>query len=257
MEIIEHIFVNLEAFLLIWARISGIFLIAPVFSSRNIPGMIKVGLSGLIAFIALFIVPNLEVSENIFLFTMALVGEVFIGFIIGFFVQIIFAAIQLAGQIIDMQMGFMIVNVVDPEHGIQVPLMGNFKFLLALVIFLSINGHHMLITAIVQSYHFIPLQGMIIDEHFINILIDLFRWMFLVSLQIAAPVAGALFISNLALGIVARTVPQMNVFMVGMPFKIGGGLLMLIVSLPLYIYILSSLFSRTFTRLDDFIQYFY
>ncbi|MGF7185986.1 flagellar biosynthetic protein FliR [Desulfitispora alkaliphila] len=256
MEVIQYWMGELEQFMFIWARIGGMFLIAPVFSGRNIPVLVKVGLSGMIAFVSMFAIPALPVPDHIALYAFGIAGEMLIGFIIGFFIQVFFSAIQLAGQLIDMQMGFYIVNVIDPEHGIQVPLIGHFKNLLALVIFLTIDGHHLLLQAVVNSYKFIPLAGLRIDESFVLVIIDLMRGMFITSLQIGAPIVGALFISSLALGIVARTVPQMNVFVVGMPAKIGAGFLMLIISLPLYVYFMSNLFGNAFSRLDGFIKMF-
>ncbi|MDW7674619.1 MAG: flagellar biosynthetic protein FliR [Bacillota bacterium] len=247
---------QLELLMLIWGRVAGLFLIAPVFSSRNIPGIVKIGLSGLICLTIAPIVNPIEMPDHILGYAMLISLEMLIGFSIAFLVQLIFAAIQLAGQLIDMQMGFFIVNVVDPEHGTQVPLIGNYKFLIALIVFLLIDGHHMLIRAIVSSYQFLPIGTNIVGGDLVAFMIDAFRGMFITALQISAPTVGTLFVVTIALGIIARTVPQMNVFVVGMPVNIGIGFIMLITSITLYIYLLSSLFSRSYYRIDLLLNYF-
>lgn len=247
---------QLEVILLIWVRISGLFLIAPVFSSRNIPGIVKIGLSGLIALLTVPLIPPVEPTSDVLSYVLLIITELLIGLTIALLVQLVFASIQLAGQLIDMQMGFFIVNVIDPEHGTQVPLMGNFKFLLALVVFLIIDGHHMLIRAIINSFSFLPIGVNIIDQNLIIFLIDAFKSLFITALQLSAPTVGALFIVSVALGIINRTVPQMNVFMVGMPAKIGIGFAIIFISMPLYIYLLSSLFARSYFKLDQFLNFF-
>lgn len=247
---------QLEKVLLVWIRISGIFMIAPVFSSRNIPGMVKLGFSGLLAFIIAPLVPLHSPTDSIIIYFLIIAGELLIGLLIGLLAQVIFAAIQLAGQLIDMQMGFFIVNVVDPEHGTQVPLIGNFKFLIALVVFLIVNGHHMVIQAIANSFIFLPIGTNIVDQYLIIFLVDTFSRLFITALQISAPTVGTLFVVSVALGIIARTVPQMNVFMVGMPAKILIGFAMIFLSMPLYVYLLGSLFSRNYHHMNNFLQTF-
>ncbi|MBS4024778.1 MAG: flagellar type III secretion system protein FliR [Clostridia bacterium] len=247
---------HFEILLIIWMRVSGLFLLAPIFSSRNIPGLVKIGLSGIIALIALPLIPAIELPRSILEYSLLMITELLIGLTIALLIQVIFAAIHLAGQLIDMQMGFFIVNVVDPEHGTQVPLIGNFKFLLALVVFLSLDGHHLLIKAIVNSFIFLPVGINIVNQDLVALLIDAFKGMFVTALQISAPTVGVLFIVTIALGIIAKTVPQMNVFMVGIPVNIGIGFIMLFVSLPLYVYILASLFARNYFKIDQFFSYF-
>ena len=133
-------------------------------ASRHVPadsdsgqGLINNFLSGMIAFINPV---RTEVPITHFgMFIMAWGLEVLIGYTLGFVAYVIFAGIQLAGQMMDMQMGFGIVNVIDPQSGTQVPLIGNFQYLVAIMVFLGINGHHLLLRALNDSYHFIPVLG--------------------------------------------------------------------------------------------------
>lgn len=253
MDLLTLYWQQIELTLLAWARISGLFLMAPIFSSKNVPMLVKIGLSGLLAIIsANFILPA-HIGQQPLEYIIIIIMELTIGIMIALLTQVIFAAIQLAGQLIDMQMGFFIVNVVDPEHGTQVPLMGNFKFLIALAVFLIVDGHHMVINAIVNSFELIPIGNSVINESLVSFLISTFTSMFIIALKLAAPVVGTLFVVSVALGIIARTVPQMNVFMVGMPAIILIGLGILFISMPLYIYLLNSLFSRNFSNINQFI----
>ncbi|MFZ7104610.1 MAG: flagellar biosynthetic protein FliR [Peptococcaceae bacterium] len=247
MDIMTAIFQYFPIFCIVLMRMSGFIITAPIFNSRNIPPHLKIFLSlALSAFVFLLIYPDHAVPAFDISFIILAVSEFLIGVVIGFSAQFLFAAIQLAGQSIDMQMGFGMVNVMDPQSGMQVPLMGTFKYLLAVLVFFLINGHHFLIEALIQSYSIVPLEGISITPSLISLLTDLTADIFLVAFKLAAPLIGALFISDFVMGIMARTVPQMNVFLVGMPAKIVAGFFLILVIIPLYVYLLSALFERCF-----------
>ncbi len=154
----------------------------------------------------------------------------------------------------DMQMGFGIVNVVDPVSGTQIPLMGNLTQTLALLMYLGFNGHHYLLQAIVQSYQMVPVLGFQINNHFFELLMAIAVQMFVIAVKIAAPIIIAILVADIAMGFIARTVPQMNVFIVGLPLKILVGLLSLTIMMPVYLWIFNVLFARFFTYLDQIIR---
>lgn len=242
----------LETFLLLFGRISGLFLSAPIFGSRQIPGRVKVLIIVVLAATLAFFVPvhhALEIMTPIH-FLAAIVVEILIGYSIGFVVYILFGAIQLAGQLMDMQMGFGIVNVVDPQTGTQIPLLGNLTQTLALLVYLAVDGHHYLLQALAQSYKLIPVLGFNIDTSFTRLLIEISVYMFIIAVKIAAPIVIAVLTTDIAMGFIARTVPQMNVFIVGLPLKILVGLITLFFMLPIYIWIYSLLFARFYEYLD-------
>lgn len=247
---------GLEGFLLVFGRISGLFLSAPIYSSRQIPVQLKVLMTVLLAaVIALAVRPKYYADINhTGVFLLALFSEMLTGYAIGLVAYIIFAAVQLAGQLIDMQMGFGIVNVLDPQSGTQIPLVGNLNYLLALLVFLGMDGHHLLLTALYQSYQYIPVLGAAFEPGFTRFLMQLGAYLFVVALKIAAPVVTAIFVADVALGFIARTVPQMNVFLIGIPLKVLGGLLMLLLTLPVYVWIMQILFTRFFGYLDQAVQ---
>lgn len=246
----------IEGFLLLLGRLSGLFLSAPIFSSRQIPGRIKVFVLVLLSATLSYVIPvnTAGVIENSAMFLAAMVVEIVVGYTIGLVAYIVFGAIQLAGQLMDMQMGFGIVNVVDPLSGTQIPLMGNLIQTLALLMYLAIDGHHYLLQALIQSYQVIPVLGFHLSPSFFELLMTLAIQMFVIAVKIAAPIIIAILAADIAMGFIARTVPQMNVFIVGLPLKILVGLVALMVMIPVYLWLFDVLFSRFFTYLDQIIM---
>ncbi len=246
----------LETFLLLFGRISGLFLSAPIFASRQLPVRIKVLTIVILAATLAYFVPiqYSQVILNPVHFLAAIIIEVLVGYTIGFVIYILFGAIQLAGQLMDMQMGFGIVNVVDPQTGTQIPLLGNLTQTLALLVYLAVDGHHYLLQAIAQSYKFIPVLGLSLDANFTKLLIEISIFMFIIAVKIAAPIVIAVLTTDIAMGFIARTVPQMNVFIVGLPLKILVGLVALLLMLPVYIWLYANLLARFYEYLDRIIM---
>ncbi len=244
---------EIDKFLLVFARFSGLFLSAPVYSSRQIPVQLKLFLALILAATLAYVRPvATAVSlDSTGIFLLALAAELFTGYALGLVGYVVFAAIQLAGQLVDMQMGFGIVNVLDPQSGMQVPLVGSFYYLLALLVFLGIDGHHQLLSAVYQSYDVIPILGGSFEPRFTAFLLKLGGYMFVAGVKIAAPVVAALLVADAALGFMARTVPQMNIFLVGMPLKILLGIFMLLLTLPVYIWLMQTVFDQLFDYLDQ------
>jgi len=168
--------------------------------------------------------------------------EVLVGLILGFLASLIFAGVELAGQLISMQMGFGIVNVYDPQTSRQIPIVGQFYSYVAMMIFLAINGHHFLLEGIFQSFKTIPLSMATFRSSLVELNMSIAGTIFVSAIKIGVPVIVALLLTSIALGLVARAVPQMNVFFVGMPLKIGMGLLALAFSLPLFAYVFRYIF---------------
>lgn len=251
MELINLISGRIDVFILILARVSGIFTTAPVYSSRNLSVQLKAGMSGLIALIILPIIPPQEVqmTTNLWGYALMIASELLLGLAIGFIVGLIFAAIQTAGGVIDMQIGFSMVNVFDPMFGTPVPLIGNFKYMLALLVFLATNSHHYVLEALVASFKAVPLGNAGLSTQAVDMIISLGGTMFYTALKIAIPVTGALLVAEVVLGLMARTVPQMNVFIVGVPGKIFFGLIMLIVTIPIFVLLLDGMFNQNYHEL--------
>lgn len=246
---------SIPAFLLIFMRITGFFVSLPLFSYRNMPSMFKVGISFFLAWIMYFSmdIPEIPIDET---FILLIFKEVAVGLFVGLIAYIMLTAIQLAGGLIDFQMGFAIANVIDPQTNAQVPLLGQYFYTFALLFILSVNGHHLLIDGIFYSYQFLPVNEFASfgNQSVIEFVIHSFSQMFLIAFLMSIPIVGCLFLVDVALGIVARTVPQLNVFVVGMPLKILVGFLVLFVSMAIYIGLIKNLFSITLETMQSLMQ---
>lgn len=244
MDIFTFIQSHLSFGLLVFARISGIFTAAPFFGSRNIPAYLKIGLSlALTYLIAPVVIRPALIPESLYPYLYIVVGEFIIGLIMGFAASLAFSAVQMAGQLLDMQIGFGIVNIFDPQLGQQVPLIGNFKYILALIVFLSTNGHHIFLTALASSFKLIPLTGVVFSGALTSLIADMVSGIFIIAIKISLPILVAVFLTDIALGILARTMPQMNIFVVGVPGKIIVGLFVLSIALPFYVMFLEVVFN--------------
>lgn len=246
---------SLPVFLLILTRISAMLTTAPFWSSRTISPQVKIFFSLLLS-LALLPLVREEAPPITWHISYALlvVKETVFGLLLGITSLILFHAIQAAGQIIDTQMGFGMVNVLDPQSGMQAPLLGNFFYLFATMLFLLSDGHHHLLMALSRSFRLIPPGTLTFPVSLWSDLGELFAQILSFALQIALPVAGVLFLTDVALGIVARTVPQMNVFVLGIPVKILIGMGTILATLPLFATVLRLLFRQIFTNLELLLQ---
>ncbi|MBU1023515.1 flagellar biosynthetic protein FliR [bacterium] len=213
--------IYLIPFILILVRMLAFFGIAPLFSSSGFPNQGKVLLSAFLALIILFLrgseIPVIEL--DLLPLVGLVIGEALAGMVLGFIVGLIFASIQLAGYIMGYQMGFAVANVLDPVSGEQSSVLGQFLFLFGLLTFLNIDGHHLLIIGMVESFDIMPVGAFHANMGLVDLMASLFQAYFSVAIKIALPVLGMILMVDISLGIVARTVPQMNVFLIGMPLK--------------------------------------
>ncbi|UYZ23619.1 flagellar biosynthetic protein FliR [Mesobacillus jeotgali] len=247
---------SFPAFLLIFVRVTSFFLMMPLFSYRTIPASHKVGLGFMLSIIMFTAIgpPEIAIDSTYFLLV---IKEAMVGLFIGFIAALMMAAIQIAGGFIDFQMGFAIANVIDPQTGAQSPLMGQYLYTIALLFLLTVNGHHLLMDGIFYSYDFIPIDQVTIpfgNENIAEFIILSFNKMFIIAFQMSLPVVGSLFLVDVALGIVARTVPQLNIFVVGLPVKIGVSFLVLIAVMGVLIMVITDLFSTTLATMRGLME---
>ncbi len=245
-----------QIFLLILVRVSVILFLFPVFSSSMLPSLAKAGLAFILT---LILYPVLQVDPAQFPrqpsdVIILLVVEFFIGMVLALGVRLFFGAIELAGQIIGFQMGFSIINVIDPQTGTHVSIMGRIGNLVVLLVFLLINGHHLLISALVESFAVIPFGMLRLQGGFFTQLIDLSAHMFVLSIKIASPAMVALLFTSAAFGLSAKFAPQMNILIAAFPVKIVVGLIFFGMSLQIilvmtkaYVAQLPALFSSLIT----------
>jgi flagellar biosynthesis protein FliR len=219
-------------FLLVLARFAGLVVAAPVLGHALVPVRVRAGLA---AMLALAITPALPVAPppaDLWSLTGALAVETALGTLLGLVVQFVLAGVELGGQLAGIQMGFGIANLIDPQADAQVTVVARWQQLLALLVFLSLDVHHLLIRALLESFRAAPAGAVVPDGLGLRGAVALAGELFTLGLRIAAPVVVALLLTGAVLGVLARTIPQLNVFVVGFPVNVGVGLVMLGVSLP-------------------------
>jgi flagellar biosynthetic protein FliR len=247
---------GLPAFLLIFIRVVSFFVTIPIFSYRNIPNVLKIGLAFFLAWIMYFTIHPEPVPIDT-MFFLLLMKEALVGLAIGLIAMILMDAVRVAGGFIDLQMGFAIANIFDPQTEVQSPLVGNYLYMVAILFLLSVNAHYLLIDGIFYSYQLVPLETLDVDfgsGSLAELATTTFVKMFVIAFQMAVPVVGSLFLVDIALGIVARTVPQVNVFIVGLPLKVLVSFAVLFVVLPLFVTLVNLLVEEMITAMRQLMQ---
>lgn len=223
----------LPALGLVVLRSTGLFFAAPIFGQDRIPVIARVLLAvtiGALVFPFLKLAPG-QVPTNAINWMVNGVQEVTIGLLYGWSASLIFEGMVLAGQLIGLQMGFGQANVLNPESQTQRPLLSEIYFILTLMVFFSLNGHHLLIMAFQKSFDAMPLGHFAFTGQTLERELALFSQIFLMALIVSAPICGVLTLIDIILGLIARTAPQMNVLVMSFSIKIYIGLLTLLLSL--------------------------
>lgn len=255
MNLLEYVTNELELLLIIFSRMTGFFVISPVFSRRNFPTIAKIALSLLLALLIGPILGDvIEISSNLIPYYFLIIKEFFVGFVIGFCSFITFSSIYIAGQIIDRKIGFGLVNILDPQINVQVPMTGNFKYILTLLIFLTINGHHHMLSSVIKSYELLPVGAVTLKEPLFNNVIHLFNKTFIIAFKMSLPVIGVILLTDIALSLISRTMPQMNIFIVGIPIKVTIGIFVIAFCLPMYLVILDIMFNGIYNDVYSFLK---
>jgi flagellar biosynthetic protein FliR len=238
-------------------RITAFMVTVPLFSGRQIPVQYKIGISAVLAILCAGVIKEPVGSLPLGTISLLIFKELFVGIVLGLVANIMFYAVQLAGSLIDLQVGFSMANLFDPTFGTNTQLTGSLKNLLAILVMLSTNGHHLLIQGVLASFDWIHLQAVVPawnDGQVSSLLLECFQQMFMIGFMMAAPIIGTLFIVDFSLGIIARTVPQMNIFAVMPPVKILIYLFIYILILPSFFYLLSVLFDSMFGSMSSILK---
>ncbi len=245
-----------DIFLLVFVRMTGLFVVAPIFGRRNVPTYFKIGFSFFSALILIntTAIQNVQYNDNLLSYVLLVAKEFLVGLSMGFIAYIAYNAIYIAGEVVDMQVGFGIVNVMDPMSNIQVPITANVYFIVSMLVFLSIDGHHMLIKALFDSFTTLPLGTAEFNAGITDNYIGLFGSVFSTGFKIAAPIVATILIADIVMGTISRMVPQMNIFVIGMPLKIIVGLLVLVITIPMFVDVMVSVFKLMNTSVVDYVK---
>lgn len=206
----------------------------PLLGSRNLPTQLKVLLILMlgVALYPLVQIQQVVIPQRLGHLGLVVVSEVLIGLCIGFVAQVLFAGIQLGGELISQQMGLNIATIFDPHNAQQISLVAHFQYVLAMLMFLSGSAHHWFIIAMAESLQSIPLAALSTSSAVLPVILTLLGKACVIAIQLAAPVSIALLLATLVLGVMARLVPQLNVFMLSFPATLGLGLVMLALAMP-------------------------
>jgi len=220
------------AVLLVMARIAGLVVTAPLFGHLMVPVRVRAGFVLLLALALAPAVTPPTLPRDLWQLAGAMGVETAVGALLGFVAQLVFAGVQLGGQIAGMQIGFGMANLIDPQSHAQTTVVAEWESLLALLCFLVLDVHHLLLRALIDSFHAVPAGAAVLGATALRGVVAQAGTLFTIGVRIASPVLIVLLLANGALGVLARTIPQLNVFVVGFPLNVGAGLLVLGASLP-------------------------
>jgi len=227
-----------KCLILILLRVSIILFMFPFFGGMMVPKPVKAGLALMITIVLFPIVrpdPRLF-PENLVGSINLILSELVLGLIIGLTIRLFFAAIQLGGQLIGFQMGFAIANVLDPESGTQGSILAQLGYWVALLCFLILDGHHVLLETLANSFSVIKMGSLGIGVGIFNRISEVSGDMFAMAIKIGAPAIAALLLTSAAFGIIAKVVPQVNILIVAFPIKIVVGLFFFGISLQILLH---------------------
>ncbi len=222
-------FADLEIFFLVFVRVASILLLAPIFSYKSIPIMVKILFSITFAFVLYPLVKdyvNVNITNMVELIVVV-VREILLGASLAFCIQFVWAGIEIAAGLVSFMMGFSIANVLSPQTNTQISIITEFESLFAILVFLAIDGHYFVIRSLVESFQLIPIGSFVVNKGLIGFIVYLVLVMFSISVQILAPVVLALIVTNIVFGVISRTMPQMNVLIASFPITITIALFLL------------------------------
>ncbi|MCX7984349.1 MAG: flagellar biosynthetic protein FliR [Bacteroidetes bacterium] len=245
-------------FILIFLRVSAVIVVAPITGHLTVPVQAKVALALFLSYVLFPLVVTHTPSINVHLLTLLLIAlkEIVVGLLLGFALHLVFIGLQVAGELMAYTMGLSTAQMFDPENMHQMPVLSQLFYLFALLIFVTINGHHYVFESLYLSFAKIPLGGFILLEKSLKTLVELTGLVFVVGIKIGAPVLIAGFLTYFALSILARIMPQANILVVGFPITITVGMLVLVSSVPLVVAVFKKLLVVFETRITEIIMAF-
>jgi flagellar biosynthetic protein FliR len=240
--------------LLLLLRVSALIFSSPIFGRRNIPVIARIGYCACIAYLFFVSVPQtqpLDYHDDLMLYVLLCVKELLFGLVLGYVLNAFFTLTFTAGQLIDMQMGFGLVNVFDPQSNLSIPMVGNFLNIVMLLVFFAVNGHHRLIQILYLTVVRIPIGSVEFSPSLALVAVELFSQTFLLALSVALPIVVSGLMGEALMGVITRSVPQINVFMIGLPLKVVLGFVILLATLPVYVNFLPQIFEQMYIGLDN------
>ena len=219
-----------------FVRISALLMASPLFGARTFPVRQRILLAMLVSILVAPLLPAVPAIQAFSAEGMLITAQqALIGVAMGFILQMVFAAMVVAGQAIATSMGLGFAATIDPQNGVQVPVISQYFLILATLVFLALDGHLVLIETIIESFYLLPIGSTALPEnlamHTVTWIVEVFKG----ALLIALPAVAAILLVNLAFGVMTRATPQINIFAVGFPIMISTGFVMIMLSLPIFL----------------------
>jgi len=239
----EPLLHHVPAWLLVLFRLTGIFILAPVFGSQAIPMRVKVFLAFTLSLCvypvllnagsasAVGILPILNGGLTLWTLAACVALELAIGFLIGYCTSLVIIGMQVGGQLIDQQLGLALAGIINPELGEQNGIVSEILFLSSVTLFVALGGHRIMFDVLVGSFQSVPLGGFRVDGHMLELIVGLLGASFEMGVRVAAPLLCLIFLETMAMGFVARTVPQMNILSIGFAVRILMGVALLVAAM--------------------------
>jgi len=240
----EQLLAQLPFLLLVSSRVAGVTAASPVFTNRFMLPQVRVVFTFLLALLLLPTVRAVPGATEGTGLIVACVLEVLVGLLIGFFNQLVFTAVQMAGGLLDLDMGFMMAQILDPVTGRAEPIIGTLFSSLSMVIYLSLNGHHLLIRALASSYEFTAAGALTAQAVAPLYVVNFFGQMLAIAVQMVLPFIAVMLLSSISLAGISRAVPQLHIFAIGMGLKAVAGVTVLALMLPYFLGFLERLFEE-------------
>jgi len=241
-----------DYFVLLLFRVGGLVISSPVFGRINVPSRVKIGLVVSISFLFFTVFPQTTVLQYSTLlgFLVVCVGELLLGIALAFVTNIFFTLTFTAGQLIDMQIGYGIVNVYDAQNNTQIPMIGNVLNLMLLIVFFLVDGHQQLVRIVYITVERMPIGTLVFTRDIGYAALEVFIRSFLLGVMMALPIIASGLTLEIILGVIMRMVPQIHMFVVGVPLKMLIGLLVLSATLPMFGGFSSTIFREMFSGIE-------
>jgi flagellar biosynthetic protein FliR len=243
--------------LLMFIRIFSIFFLAPLFSHKSIPATLRAAIAIVILILIYPVVPHPDgISADIDLFALVflILKEASLGLIIGFAGMVVLSTMRFSGSILGRIMGLKEGNLIDPLFNESIGPLAQYQFILFMLLFLGVDGHHFIIKLMVKSFNVIPLGSIVISGQLVSKFVQMIGQMFVLSVQYASPIIAFLILTSVAFGIVGRAVPEMNLLIMLLPIKIFVGLMGMVVIFPLLVYFINGLIRTLYVDLNMILQ---
>lgn len=239
------------AFLFPLFRIGSFFMAMPIFGTQMVPVRVRFGLAFVVTLILIPVLPEIPVYDGISIQTWIVVlNQIIIGTLIGFSLQLLFQSYILGAQIIALQSGLGFASMTDPATGVQVVVVAQFYSMMAMLLFLGMNGHLVMLEVLAQSFFVLPVGMNLFSFDEVMRIVLMLSWVFAAALLMSLPAIVALLIINLAFGVMTKAAPQLNIFAIGFPFTMLMGLIMYYINVPIFY----DHYVRTTHFILDFIQ---